>query len=609
MKKTNLLLASIATLGLLASCGGNSKPSEPTTPVNPDTTESTPVDPSTPATNELTREEADAKVETFEDAVKGTINLTYTAKYKMDVETENEGAKGFARDIDDVTTAELDLTEGNLYAHVKRVGMDATKEEEKSTLEALVYKNGEKYYFLKNTSADPLELKDEKAARAKIDELLKGTSSREGGYVDTTSLIYSGINTYEHHTFHLDSTNVDIDMMDDPVKYEKNDNGGITVYSEPTYVGYGTDQGVSDLHAEPGAHINVATDAKGYVTSYTETYNSAELEMPIFMPAPILTLTGSRTLEAVYGGTIDRLETIEHKRTTGTLNFPETFNGGDVTVFTCAPNDFEHMKPASRGDAVDVDYWICIKVTPWGKNTVKAVLHNNSGTTLVPPEVAGGFYCFAVVEGDNNISVAFEGDDVAMATVSIKSKDAGVKDVKLAHYDYKVNPEKPEAMDEDGKAPFGPTKFVAITITCEEGKVVDKVIANGEEIQPMFGGYQLNVKEAKLYEVEITTKDAEPAPTETKATITVKSKDEGVKSVKIQTFVFPNFAEMTDLPEGGKVEVVENLWISVEVTCNEGKTVDQVLVNEAPAMKQETSTGYLSSIKEATTYEIVITTK
>ena len=96
-----------------------------------------------PSGNGLSRQEADALVATFKDKVEGTVKVTYTADYTLDVVSESASAKGFARDIEDVTTIEADFTAGNYYLYAKREGYNKFAEETKSTVEALVWKDGD----------------------------------------------------------------------------------------------------------------------------------------------------------------------------------------------------------------------------------------------------------------------------------------------------------------------------------------------------------------------------------------------------------------------------------------------------------------------------------
>ena len=193
MKKTKLAIVSAALM--LAVTAGCVKP-------QPSTSSSAPA-PSTSsqAQSGLTRKQADDLVATFEDKVAGTFKLTYTADYALDVVSESASAKGFARTIKDVTTIEGDFTAGNYYFHAKKVGRNLLKETEDKTVEALVWKDGDTYKYLEQNMGDVATLADEAAAVAKIAELMKKVSNREGGFLTPDSLVYEGINEYEHSEF------------------------------------------------------------------------------------------------------------------------------------------------------------------------------------------------------------------------------------------------------------------------------------------------------------------------------------------------------------------------------------------------------------------------
>ena len=108
-----------------------------------------------------------------------------------------------------------------------------------------------------------------------IAELMAKVSKREAGSVTPETLVYDGINSYEHREFLLNSKTVTVeDYFDDPVMTKTDDNG-IKVESALEYVAYTTDGGVSELSANPGANTTVITNAKGFVTSYVETFNDA----------------------------------------------------------------------------------------------------------------------------------------------------------------------------------------------------------------------------------------------------------------------------------------------------------------------------------------------
>src|SRR5574344_622001 len=119
MKKINLLIASIATVGLLASCGESTSQ----TP-----TSSTPTTSQTPTT-EATFGEKEAKdlVKTFDKELNTTVKVSYVNNFKLDI-TQNDSAKAFARDVEETVTVEADLSASNLYLYLKKDGYNKLKE-------------------------------------------------------------------------------------------------------------------------------------------------------------------------------------------------------------------------------------------------------------------------------------------------------------------------------------------------------------------------------------------------------------------------------------------------------------------------------------------------
>ena len=478
MKKTNLLLMGVAICGFVASCG------------------------SKPSSNTLDKAGAEELIATFDKSLTGTAKVTYKADFELTVDSQND-MSSFERDVDDTTTFELDLTAGSVYMYGKTTGKSKAGDEVKTT-EALVYNNGGTYYYLTSTMGSEKALASEAEALAKIDELMTSLSKENAGYIDTTSLLYTGINTYEHKEYLLGSTNILEADMDDPTSFEKTEEGGLVVTSEPVYVGYFTDAGTSELKNETEKNdFKVTTDAKGRVLGYELSYNDASLEMPIMTPAPILHLNGTRTLSASYGDTLTKKTTIDHEAVQGTIEIPESFTGGTVEVKTCAPMDFMNMKLVANGDKVDVGNWICIKPTPAGSNTVKSVMLGTQGTPLTAPEQAGGWYCFEVLEGNNKVSVIFEGSDIVeeVATIVI-NKGEHVTNVVAKYFAY---PNVQDLKDlENGTCPIGPSIFVGFMVTVEDGYTAS-VKCEGVDVPVLGGGMNcLNVKEAKTYTIDVT---------------------------------------------------------------------------------------------------------
>ena len=448
----------------------------------------------------LTTEKAEEKIATFDKALSGTVKATYHADYKLDVESESASARAFAEDVDKTITIEADFTAGDLYLYAAT----GTGEDK---VEALVYEENDAYYFLESTSADPVALADDAAALAKMGELIRKVSKTKAGWVNVESFLYSGNMAYEHKQFLLDSTNVPLIDLDDTRTFAENEAGGLDITSSLTYVGYTTDGGTSELSANPGANIKVSTDAKGHVTSFVETYNNAQLAMPIMTPAPVLTLSGTNTFEATYGVELTKLTTIEHEATFGKVTLPAASTKGYVEVFHCAPYAFTSMNPVTESTEIPVGNWLCIKVTVADGNNVEAVTYGGNSQTLVPPAQAGGYYCFTVIPGTNAIGVNISGSaEIAQIATASYRVEEGHEATVAGPVGFTLTNNAPGEWDynaEDGFA-VGADKWIAIQVTVADGlKAV--VTVNGNNAG-FFGGYYcVNAVEALHYEFVIST--------------------------------------------------------------------------------------------------------
>lgn len=558
-----------------------------------------------PSGNGLSRQEADALVATFKDKVEGTVKVTYTADYTLDVVSESASAKGFARDIEDVTTIEADFTAGNYYLYAKREGYNKFAEETKSTVEALVWKDGDTYKYLESTMGSEGTLADEAAAVAKIAELMAKVSKREAGSVTPETLVYDGVNTYEHREFLLNSKTVTVeDYFDDPVMNRTDDNG-IKVESALQYVAYTTDGGTSELSANPGANTTVTTDANGYVTSYVETYNDAQLEMPIMTPAPVLHLTGERKLEATYGASITKLTTIDHHATSGTVVIPAN-EKGKVEVYTCAPFAFTAMTKISSGAEVPVGNWLCVKVTPAGNNTILNVSYAGNSTPLTDPAQAGGYYCFAVVEGENSVVVNFEGSDTIAQVANITVDTTGANATFKGAVWFTLEGGKPGEMTPitDGTAPIGANNWVAISLEVEEGYEAT-VTCNGTASFNMAGFYCFKIAEPGDYPIVVTTT---AAVEDAIANVTVNLENAEATLAGMVWFDLVNGAPAGFTPvENGQAPAAAGRWVAIQLTLNDGYVVDTVTCNGATAFVL--SGYYCFKIETAGDYPIVVTTK
>lgn len=616
MKKSRLAVVSTALLLTIATGCNLINPSTSSSPVTPSTSSSasTPVSSSSSSSVEqnegLTRDQADALVATFENSVQGTFKLTYTADYALDVVTESASAKAFARTIKDVTTIEGDFTAGNYYLHAKRVGRNLLTETEDKTVEALVWKDGDTYKYLEQNMGDVATLADETAAVAKIAELMKKVSNREAGFLTPDSLVYNEINEYEHSQFLLDSKTVTVEeFFDDPVSMKKTADNGIEVKSELDYIAYQTDGGVSELGGAPGANVTVVTNAKGYVTDYSITYNDAQLAMPIMTPAPVLHLTGSRVLAAEYGATITKLNTIEHHATTGTIVLPTASTKGYAEVFTCAPQDFNNMVEVSANKEYNVGDWLCIKVTPAAGNTVLNVSYAGKSETLVPPAQAGGYYCFSIVEGNQQIGINYEGSAALPTTATIKTEFDANSSINGAITTFTLANGQPSnwgAATAEGAVAIGANEWSAIKVNVAEGYEVDKVLVNGKEAFFLSGYYCVNTKYPKEYTFKVTTK-AKETTTVVASALVVVAPNENCESIVVKSFDVGTPNDQTTVENGGSVPFGDSKWISVFVTPKEGKEVESITVNGVAT--QAMYGQQLCKIGEAGTYTVVVNIK
>ena len=599
MKKSRLAIVSAAVL--LAAVATGCTPS-----TNPTSSNAAPTT-SQQASNVLTRAQADDLVATFEEKVAGTVKLTYTADYKLEVVSESASAKAFARDIEDETTIELDLTAGSYYLHAKRVGRNALTETENKTVEALVWHDGTSYKFLESTMGDAQALADDAAALAKIDELVKKVSNREGGYLTLSSLVYNGINTYEHANFLLNSKTVTVEeYFDDPVSMKKTDGNGIEVKSELQYVAYQTDGGVSELSGNPGANTTVVTNEKGYVTDFEITYNDAQLEMPIMNPAPVLHLTGSRVLDAEYGATLTKLDTIEHHATTALIGLPADSTKGYAEVFTCAPFAFGAMKEVSATTECVVGDWLCIKVTPADGNTVLNVSYAGSSETLAPLAQTGGYYCFAVKEGNNSIAINYEGSATLPTTATVVANFDAHSSINGAITTFTLTNGQPGnwgAATAEGAVTIGSSEWAAIKVNVEEGYEVESVKVNGKDAFALAGYYCVNTKLPKTYTFEVKTKEASSVGTNVAVVDVIENTN--CESIVVKSFDVASPTQQTVVADGGEVPFGDSKWICVIVTPKAGYKVESITVNGNAT--QLYGGMQCASVKAAGTYEVVVT--
>ena len=323
--------------------------------------------------------------------------------------------------------------------------------------------------------------------------------------------------------------------------------------------------------------------------------------MPIMTPAPILTLSGTNTFTATYGEALTKLNTIEHQATYGKVILPAESTKGYVEVFTCAPYEFTKMTVVNNDTEIPVGNWLCIKVTVAEGNTVEAVTYAGNSQTLVPPQQAGGFYCFTVLPGENAIWVNISGSAelATVATVTARVEEGhnatitGPVGFTLAN----GAPTDWDYVAADGFA-VGADKWAAISVTVEEGYEA-VVTVNGQEAFFLGGYYCVNTKAPTTYEFVVTTKAASQAEV---APVTV-TKDANVASVALSHFDVANPTEQVPVTN----ETPVGRWLAVSVTCADGYVVDTVTVGGSALMF--ISGFYCYNVKTTDAIEVVITTK
>ncbi len=381
MEKGLLVLSSLALASVaLASCGGNKE-------------------------EDFNAEEL---IKTFDSSINTTVSLTYSANYNMDV-NPNGGTgnmDSFKHQIRSTTVCDIDLG-SDLYIKTKKTTKDLLHDTTDTVLEEILYKKDGKYYY-ETTSSLAVEVSPSDAL-AKVNSILESVTSEQAGSINTSTLLYNSYDRtyFENQLFCSDAIlGADKDDYLEAMPSYAKEGDGLKVTYKPEYVGYKTDGGQSDLKgSEYAAEFNVVTDAKGRVTSFNETYNSASLDMHIMTPAPTIILTGSREFSATYDSTITKATSVAHEASK--LSY-ETATGGSFVVGTCANGEFANMKVVTSGAELELGKLVCVKPTAEEGKEVKSVTLNGNSTTLIDPTSAGGWYCFNVVSGTNTVVVEFK---------------------------------------------------------------------------------------------------------------------------------------------------------------------------------------------------------
>lgn len=379
-------------------------------------------------------------IKTFDSSINTTVNLTYTANYDMDVNAN--GGTGnmdsFKHKIRSTTVAEIDLG-SDLYIHTRKTTKDELHDTKDTVLEEILYKKDGKYYY-ETTSTLAVEVSSSDA-KNKVDSILKSVTSEQAGSIDTSTLLYNKEDRsyFEAQLFCSDAIlGADKDDYLEAVPSYSKEGEGLKATYKPEYVGYKTDGGQSDLkNTEYAAEFNVITNGKGYVTSFSEKYNSASLDMHIMTPAPTIILTGERKFSATYGESIIKASSVAHEASK--LSY-EASTGGSFVVGTCANGDFTNMQVVTSGAELELGKLVCVKPTAEDGKEVKSVTLNGSSTTLIDPEKAGGWYCFNVASGTNTVVVEFKDKTSGTETKELKYQYEGtVNNIAIQLNLYKDN--------------------------------------------------------------------------------------------------------------------------------------------------------------------------
>lgn len=569
MKSKKLtLVASLLSLAALAGCGKTSEPSaKPTEPAKP-TVE--------PEEVEIQKEAADKIISAYNPSLTGKFSFSYTANYKVDVDSHGGTGKldNFKHEVEDTTTGDIDLTSGNVYLKISKTSKDKRLSQEASKTEALVYKDGDTYKYVTTTRENPVALASEEAAISKISDLVYSISYNLAGYITMDTFKYEGDNNYQWREFGLSSTSVAAEECNDPYYFGKRKDGGLNIKTKVGYVGYKTDNGISDFsnHTDKyAAEAVVKTNSTGLVTSYEETYNKASLDFAIRTPAPTVVITGSRNFSANYGATFEKAGTIEHHLTKSVITWDEnpkcTFE-----VYSC-PADNKASKTAIKsGDEVKVGDLLAVKVTPYGHNNIVNVA---LGTTSA--EVSeDGFYYFEVSEGAKKLAANINGSDrkpdVQYATVTTE-KGEHVKSFTVKYRTY-PNTTALRDLDAQNRAPIGQANYLVLTAEFDAGYELDAFTVNGNAASN-FGQWCYAIKTEGTYACKVTAKAVSETPASKDVEFALH-KDAGVKSATVSTRDDHNPATITDVTAAGKAEAKAGRLFCVKVELKDGYEIVSV---------------------------------
>lgn len=255
-------------------------------------------------------------------SVKGTFKNNYNIT--VDAHGGTADFSSFRHEIE--ATVDFEFTLGDdFYLYTKKTWKDKLDAKSEDTTEALLYKVDGKYMY-STTYTQPVEVTGMNTV--KLEDYLKSVTVEQAGGLTLNSFIYSK-GKYELNNFGLTDT-FGIDEIKEST-YEVNENNGLTITYKPDYVGYQTDNGMSDFAAASGsdsaADIIINTNENGYVTDWKETYH-AGLDFAIMNPKPTVGIDGTRELTVTYDSEITKKTAdIEHKTPVAKISISTPQNG------------------------------------------------------------------------------------------------------------------------------------------------------------------------------------------------------------------------------------------------------------------------------------------
>ena len=543
-------------------------------------------------------------VANFDDSINTTVKLNYNVNYDVDVTREggiNEGFYKFIHKIRANTVVEMDLGE-NLYIKTTKEWQDLFVSEDKKVTESVLYEKDGTYYYQSSLSKAVEVPANE--VQAKLESVLSETTYEDAGAITLDALLYNSLDKeYEYYVIGQTNGAYEIEDQVDP-EYSKNDNGGLHVVYKPEYVGYKTDMGMSDFsNTDDGyaAEVVIDTNDKGYVTSFSETYNSAMLDFAIMEPKPRVTITGSRSFTATYGEEITKVDSVELEPSKAVY---EQVEGGTFLVKTCAMGQFLNMTDVANGGSLEMGKIVCVKPTPDAGKEVKSVSVNGVDTPMTDPKQISGWYCFNVVPGANNIVVAYK--DAVPTNGVVKVTNASNVAYELQSFTYGANgPENYQVITNNEIVP-GNSIFGAIVIDSTT-EVTVKVNGVATTINIPANGktfYCFAVKTGGSYDVVITPAGQEEASTNGVVNVTNASN----VAYELQSFTYgatgpENYQVITnnEIVPGNSIfgAIVVDSATVVTVTVNGAATAINIPANG--------KTFYCFAVKTGGNYDVVIT--